>query len=85
MIPQNANARPVSEFRPAASRRARDSYTPAEIREIEDRLIESLDAECRPHWLIAEIFGLSERQLYRRLKSIRKQRKEEREMVALAI
>lgn len=47
----------------------------AERRRVSDEKIEALDAACEPRWVIAAAAGLSERQVYRRLKRLRDRRK----------
>lgn len=49
------------------------TYT--EKRQISDEKIAELDAACEPRWVIAAAAGLSERQVYRRLKKLRDRRK----------
>lgn len=56
--------------------------TAAERRRISDGEIEKHDAAGLPRWMIAAAVGLSESQVYRRLKALRKKREAARAILA---
>ncbi len=83
MIPSNVAARPTSVYSRLKRKFGGYSATRSDIDRWKDAIVEVLDDEEVPRWMIAAVTGIPERTLYRRLERIAVQKQTRSESPSL--